>query len=160
MGWSEMSLETLDWIRSLNAVEHEYRVALIGMRRLDIEAKRDPTILDRDMRVRWIRAALSNLNGTYAIRLFAEFETGLRKFWGATRIEPEPGSIAEIIDRVAARHGVGHDERTNAHRSRMYRNRQIHDNEGEGETIDVNVCRSFLCTFLGKMPLTWVPPSA
>jgi hypothetical protein len=114
-----MPLETLDWNRNLKAIEHEYRVALIAMHRLADQARHDPTILDRDMRVRGIGEALSNLNGTYAIRLFAEFETGLRKFWGATRIEPEPGSIAEIIDRIAARHGIGHDELTNAHRSRL-----------------------------------------
>lgn len=151
-----MVLETLDLIRGLKAVEHECRVALIAMRRLADQASRDPTILDRDMRVRGIREALSNLNGTYAIRLFAEFETGLRRFWVTNRIEPEPFSVAEIIDRIAARHGIGHDERTDAHRCRSYRNRQIHDKDEEGETIHVSDCRSFLCTFLGKMPLTWV----
>lgn len=152
-----MPLETLDWIRNLKAIEHEYRVALIAMRRLADQARHDPNILERDMRVRGIGEALGNLNGTYAMRLFGEFETGLRKFWVTTRIEPEPRGIAEIIDRIAARHGVGHDELTNAHRSRQYRNRQIHDNEEEGETIEVRDFRSFLCTFLGKMPLTWAP---
>jgi hypothetical protein len=154
-----MALETLDWIRSLKAIEHEYRVADLAMRRLADQARRDPTVLDRDMRVRGISLALGHLNGTYGIRLFAEFETGLRKFWGTTRIEPEPRSIAEIIDRIAARHGIGHAELTNAPRARQYRNRQIHDNEEEGETLEVGDCRGFLCTFLGKMPLTWEPPT-
>jgi hypothetical protein len=154
-----MALETLDWIRSLKAIEHEYWVADLAMRRLADQARRDPTILDRDMRVRGIAGAWSHLNGTYGIRLFAEFETGLRKFWGATRIEAEPRSVAEIIDRIAARHGIGHAELTNAHRARQYRNRQIHDNEEEGETLEVSDCRSFLCTFLGKMPPNWEPPT-
>jgi hypothetical protein len=144
---------------SLKAIEHEYRVADLAMRRLADQARRDPTVLDRDMRVRGISEALGHLNGTYGIRLFAEFETGLRKFWGTTRIEPEPRRIAEIIDRIAARHGIGHFELTNAHRARQYRNRQIHDNEEEGETLEVGDCRSFLCTFLGKMPLTWETPT-
>lgn len=154
-----MPLETLDWIRSLKAIEHEYRVAHLAMRRLADQARRDPTILDEDMRVRGIDEALRNLNGTYAIRLFAEFETGLRAFWVATRAEPEPRSIAEIIDRVASRYGFDHVELTNAHRSRQYRNRQVHDNEETGETLRVSECRSFLCTFLGRMPVTWEPPT-
>lgn len=154
-----MALETLDWIRSLKAIEHEYRVANIAMRRLADQARCDPTILDSDMRVRGISEAQGHLNGTYGIRPFAEFETGLRKFRGATRIESEPRSIAEIIDRIAARHGIGYAELTNAHRARQYRNRQIHDNEGEGETLEVSDCRGFLCTFLGQMPTDWEPPN-
>ena len=150
-----MPLETLDWIRDLKAIEHEYRVALLAMRRLADQARLDPNILESDLRVRGIGAALSNLNGTYAIRLFAEFETGLRKFWVTTRIEPEPRRMAEIMDRIASRQGIGHDELANAHRSRQYRNRQIHDNEEEGETIEVKDCRSFLCIFLSRMPPTW-----
>lgn len=154
-----MALETLDWIRSLKGIEHEYRVANIAMRRLADQARRDPTILDSDMRVRGISEALGNLDGTYGIRLFAEFETGLRKFWETTRIEPEPRGIAEIIDRIAARHGIGHVELTTAHRVRQYRNRQIHDNEEEGESLEVSDCRSCLCTFLSKMPSNWEPPA-
>ena len=153
-----MPLETFDWIRGLKAIEHEYRVALIAMRRLTAQARHDPTILDRDIRFREIEVALSNLNATYAVRLFAEFETGLRKFWVATRNEEEPRSVAELIDRIASRHGVRHDDLTNAHRSRRYRNRQIHANEEEGETIEVGDCRGFLCTFLGNTPLTWERP--
>jgi hypothetical protein len=73
-----MPLETYVLIDRLKAIEHEYRVAFLAMKRLAGEAKRDPTILDGGMRVRGIGEAQSHLNGTYAIRLFAEFETGLR----------------------------------------------------------------------------------
>ena len=58
-----MALETLDWIRSLKAIEHEYRVADLAMRRFADQARRDPAILDRDMRVRGISEALGHLNG-------------------------------------------------------------------------------------------------
>lgn len=150
-----MALETLERIRDLKSIEHEYRVALLAMNRLEVQARLDPTVLDNDMRVRGIGEALSNLNGTYAIRLFAEFETGLRVFWVATRNEPEPSRVAEIIDRIASRYGIGDEERTNAHRSRSYRNRQIHANQEKDETIKVSECRRFLCCFLGKMPSTW-----
>ena len=109
------------------------------------------------MRVRGIVEALSHLNGTYSIRLFAEFETGLRKFWSVTRTEQEPRGIAEIMDRIAARHGLAGDDLTNAHRSRKYRNRQIHDSEEDGESLEMRDCTKFLGTFFGKMPMNWEP---
>jgi len=153
-----MPLESLDWIRGLKDIVHEYRVALIAMRRLKDHATHDPTILDRDMRVRGIDEALNNLNGTYVIRLFAEFETGLRTFWTRTRADEEPSRIAEILDRIASRPGIGYDVLTNAHRSRQYRNRQIHDTEEQGETIEVEDCKRFLCNFLARLPKSWEPP--
>ena len=127
-----MPFELVNWLETLRSIEHEYRVAVIAMRRLADQARQDPTILDRDMRVRGIGEALSHLDGTYSIRLFAEFETCLRKFWGVTRREQEPRGVAEIMDRIAARHGIAGDDLANAHRSRKYRNRQIHDSEEEG----------------------------
>jgi len=155
-----MPLESLVWYRRLKAIEHEYRVANLGMRRLVVHARSDPTILESDMKFSGIGEALDNLNNTYAIRLFAEFETGLRHFWEAMRLDPEPRSIAEIIDRVASRHRIGSEQLANAHRVRKDRNRQAHDNEEEGEAIDVRDCRRFLNAFFGEMPTNWERPTA
>ena len=41
-------------------------------------ARRDPTILSGDLNLHDIINASERLEGTYIIRLFAEFETGLR----------------------------------------------------------------------------------
>ncbi len=150
-----MPLETLVRFRRLKAIEHEYRIAALAMRKLVVQARSDPTILEADMKFSGIGEALDNLNNTYAIRLFADFETGLRQFWTAARLEPEPRSITEIIDRVASRHRIGSDELRNVHRVRKDRNRQVHDNEEEGEAIDVGDCRHFLNAFLGEMPSSW-----
>lgn len=154
-----MPRETREWIVSLRSIENEYRVAFIGMARLSDQARHDPAILGPGLRLRDVDEARRHLNATYAIRLFAEFETGLRHFWTTTRNEPEPRRIAETIDRIASRHRVFHSYLRNCHRVRQYRNRQVHQSEEVGETLEVRECCSYLCTFLGRMPPDWKPPT-
>ena len=97
-----MPLETLEWIDALKAVERESRVVRIAVDRLAVEAARDSIILGRALRVRDIGNASRRMEGTYVVRLFAEFETGLRLFWATTRATPVPDRIADIIDSFAA----------------------------------------------------------
>lgn len=151
-----MARESLAWIRSIKAIENEYQVAVIAMKRLSTDAGHDPNILGRDLRFRNVKEAQEKLSATYAIRMFAEFETGLRTSWVVTRTDPEPTSIAEIIDRIASRARIVGDYLANAHRARRYRNRQIHDNQEEGEHLAVVDCRSYLNNYLGRMPMDWV----
>jgi len=150
-----MPLETLQWIDRLKAIEREFRVVRIAMDRLAVAAAHDSTILGRALRVREIGNASRRLEGTYVVRLFAEFETGLRLFWAATRVTSVPDRIADIVDSIAARQGIADGCRMNVHRVRGYRNRLVHQREEEGEVIAIVNSRSHLCTFLGKMPLDW-----
>ena len=70
-----MPLETLRWLDRLKGVEREYRIVRLATDRLAAEAAHDPTILGRTLRVREIGPASQRLEGTYVVRLFAEFET-------------------------------------------------------------------------------------
>src|SRR5437588_22398 len=114
-----MPLETLEWIDRLKVVEREYRVVRVAMDRLTAAAAQDPTILGRELRVREIGNASRRLEGTYVVRLFAEFETGLRLFWAATRVAPVPDRVADIVDSIAARQGIADAYRMNTHRVRL-----------------------------------------
>ncbi len=154
-----MALETLDWLRRIKSIENEYRVAFIAMRHLAVDAERDPGILGKNLQPSVIPRAQDNLNATYAIRMFAEFETGLRAFWVVTKVDPEPSRVAEIIDRIASGRRIVGDFLINAHRVRIYRNRQVHDNLEVGESVSVAACRSFLKNYLARMPQDWVPHS-
>ncbi len=150
-----MPLEVLQWIDRRKGVEREYWVVRIAMDRFAAEAGHDPTILGRDLRVREIGNASRRLEGTYVVRLFAEFETGLRLFWAAARVAPVPDRIADIVDSIAARQGIADTYRMNTHRVRLYRNRLVHQREEEGEVIAIETSRSQLCTFVGRMPWDW-----
>src|SRR3954452_21429016 len=90
-----------EWQSRIKAVEREY----VGMRqaadRLLQAALDDPTILQGNLRQRDIAGASKNLEGSYLIRLFAEFETGTRQYWG-TKWDTYPKTV-DLLNGLAAR---------------------------------------------------------
>ena len=59
--------------------------ARLAIDRLLSQARREPALLRGDVTLRDLAIASGRLDGTYVIRLFAEFETGLRLFWPSAR---------------------------------------------------------------------------
>lgn len=70
------SVNKYEWQSRIKAVEREYQAMRQAADRFREAAQDDPTILRDDIRHREIVAASAHLEGTYLIRLFAEFETG------------------------------------------------------------------------------------
>jgi hypothetical protein len=66
------------WIRRIKTIEREYSAMRLAVDRLLEGARRDPTILTGDLKLYDIINASERLEGTYIIRLFAEFETRAR----------------------------------------------------------------------------------
>ena len=73
-----------EWQSRIKAVEREYMAMRQAADRFRQAAHDDPNILLEDLRHREIVMASRNLEGTYVIRLFAEFETGARQYWNST----------------------------------------------------------------------------
>ena len=97
--------------------------------------------------------ASSNLEGTYIIRLFAEFETGARQYWNATWAT-DPKTV-DLLDGLAARRAIPDTQRDNAHLVRDYRNGLVHDREDILAAVPMDVARHHLCHFFSFLPLTW-----
>jgi len=76
-----MPHQRFDWHERIKAVEREYSSAQSAIIKLSAADARDPSVLGDDLRPRYLRSAGENLEGTYLIRMFAEFETGVRSFW-------------------------------------------------------------------------------
>jgi len=113
----------------------------------------DPTILEQNLRHGEIIVASKNLEGTYIIRLFAEFETGTRQYWAATwGTDPK---TAELINGLAARREIPDTQRRNAHLVREYRNALVHEREEKPEPVLIGVARSYLCHFFSFLPTRW-----
>ena len=70
-----------DWHERIKAVEREYWSARRAVDRLLAEVVRDPSALGKGPSPRDLRSADEHLEGTYLVRMFAEFETGVRSFW-------------------------------------------------------------------------------
>src|SRR5271166_5033472 len=71
-----------EWHERIKAVEREYWSARRAIDRLSADVARDPGALGEGPSPRDLRSADENLEGTYLVRMFAEFETGVRSFWG------------------------------------------------------------------------------
>src|SRR5690348_17312448 len=91
----------------------------LALDRLLAEARRDPTILAGKLKVQDVAEASGRLEGTYLIRLFAEFETGLRLYWATIRMTEPP--TQHLLDGIAARREIPPARLAGAHAVREYR---------------------------------------
>src|SRR5688572_17608537 len=116
-----------EWLSRIKAVEREYVAIRQATERLIAHAQADPTVLKGDLRYREIVFAFDRLEGTYIIRLFAEFETGLRNYWSSKwRSFPK---TATLIESTAARCEIPDLRRVQVHSVREYRNALVHERE-------------------------------
>jgi hypothetical protein len=136
----------------IKEVEREYRVVRLAVDRLMKSAQQDPAVLG-PFQTRHFRAASAQLEGTYLIRLFAEFESSLRLFWAIFR-SSQP-KTRDLIDGVAALTGVSIAEKFDAHSVRLYRNNLIHEHDDQIVAVRLSEARHFLCQFFRRLASRW-----
>jgi hypothetical protein len=141
------------WQSRIKAVEREHVAMRQAANRFLQAALDDPTILQWNLRHGEIVAASRNLEGTYIIRLFAEFETGAREYWGA-KWATDPKAV-DLLDGLAARCEIPDVQRDNAHLVRDYRNALIHEREDMPDVVPMDKARSYLCHFFSYLPPRW-----
>lgn len=142
-----------DWLDRIKAVEREYLIARRAVDAFSAALEKDQSILPPNTRIRDAQAMSDNLEGTYIIRLFAAFESGLRSYWASIRTTKPP--VRDLVDSVAGDRGVPDDLRDQVHEVREYRNSLVHENDEEVEAVAINVARSRLCTFFARLPDDW-----
>jgi hypothetical protein len=148
-----MKRERLDRIK---AVEREYEVAKTATEMLDEALKSNPSLLGRAKLSPADAQNLSeNLEATYLLRLYAEFEAGLRDAWKNHFKRSRSPPMKALLNAVAAKCSVPEDDLDNAHAVRKYRNSLVHEEGEEAQTITLARARGFLCTFFGRLPLKW-----
>ena len=152
---SAASLKQFEWQNRIKDVEQEFASTRLATNRLLAEAKRDATILQKAVSLRDIQQASCRLDGTYIIRLFAEFETGLRQYWPTARGTDPPTRTRDLLDGIAATRRIPRDQLNDAHEVRDYRNNLIHDREERSTPIPIAEARRRLCRFFSFLPLTW-----
>ncbi|CAN5626654.1 hypothetical protein BH23PLA1_BH23PLA1_41670 [soil metagenome] len=73
-----MSRKLDEWSSRIKAVQREYSAVRFAIERLKAQVERDPALLAKPVEIRDLRDAFDHLEGTYIIRIFSEFEAGLR----------------------------------------------------------------------------------
>ena len=142
-----------EWPTRIKDVEREYKSMRLASDRLLDEARHDPTILKENLGLRDIANASKRLEGTYIIRLYAEFETGLRLFWRT--IKPTEPLTRDLLEGISARRGIPIDRLAGAHTVRVYRNSLVHERDEEVAPISIGRARSHLCHFFAYLPERW-----
>lgn len=141
----------------IKAVERQYETALFAARRLADELHRDPTLGKTKTAPTKLAVAetLAGLAPTYIVRMFAEFESGLRSY----RRSIKPGKKARtehLIDAVASRRKIEDGLRVAAHAVRTYRNALVHEDSSEPVApLSVAEVRRHLMLFFGHLPYDW-----
>src|SRR5687767_11142829 len=117
-----------EWPSRVKAIEREFSALRLAAARLLEHAGNDPNILASDgIRTRDVGNAYLHLEGTYLIRLFAEFETGLRLYWETVK-DTHP-RMEDLVKGVASRRKISHDLIGSVHQIREYRNSLVHERE-------------------------------
>jgi hypothetical protein len=143
-------------IERLRAVEREYQVAAAATEILLEALHRDPTLLVvRRLDQRDLRTFQARLQATYFIRLFAEFETGLRDYWTNGRGKNPSARIFDLIEAIASYRPVVNNIRLKAHDVRKYRNRLVHEEDAEADEVSIETARRYLSRFFGYLPPDW-----
>jgi len=142
-----------EWQSRIKAVEREYAAMRQAADRFEQASLADPTILQGNLRHGEIVVASKKLEGTYLVRLFAEFETGARQYW-TTNWDTDPRTV-DLLNGLAARCGIPDTQRDHAHRVRDYRNALVHERQDMPEVLSIAVARGYLCHFFNFLPPQW-----
>jgi len=143
-----------EWHERIKAIEREYWSVRRAVDRLVADVARDPKALGERPGPRDLRSADENLEATYFVRMFAEFETGVRSYWRTIR--PGARTQAEVLlDRVGERCRVPVEVIDLAQRTREYRNSLLHEREDQVEAVALSDARRCLQHYLSRLPNEW-----
>jgi hypothetical protein len=140
----------------MRAIEREFRIARLAVTTLRQALQADPTLLHgEELKVADANAFADNLEGTYLLRIFAEFEQGLRDWWlKGLRRRSSPKTFV-LMEGIAARRHIPRLDLENAHLVRDHRNTLIHEESEYGRPVTFAEARRYLCTYFKWLPLTW-----
>lgn len=143
-------------IERIRAVEREHQAAAVAVELLEERLRTDPVFGAHDAwRFKDARSLRANLEGTFLLRLFAEFESGLRDAWRNAFGRATQPPMRDLLEAVARLRLIPQDWLDGAHEVREYRNRLVHEGDEPGAAVTLAEARHRLCRFFGWLPLTW-----
>lgn len=138
------------------AVLREFQTAIVAIGLLEERIRANPSFLsDYDLRPRDARNLANHLEATFLIRLYAEFESGLREIWRSffRRVTHPP--MMDLLVALATLRFIPQDCVQEVDAVRTYRNSLVHELVLDAENIAIAHARRRLCWFWSFMPLDW-----
>lgn len=142
-------------LNQVKRVELEYGATRFAVDRLLGDIRSDSSWLPEEIKVKNIQIASSRLEATYFIRLFAEFESVLRRFWMETLTTAPPSRTRDVVDSLGARKTVPAGLILQVHAVREYRNQLVHHGGSTLAAVSLATARSHLCRFISYLPIKW-----
>ena len=143
-------------IERILAIEREYRAATEAVSLLEAELGADPNRGDtQGWRNRDARNLARNLESTYLIRLFAEFESGLRSCWERSLKRTTHPPVKDLLDAIAYIRTIPQDLLDDVHEVRRLRNAFVHESDGSEIPLSLAEAKSRLCHYFSWLPLDW-----
>lgn len=150
-----------EWLDQIGDIEMECSAARSALALLAQELEANPRWgAPHGWRARDAESCRENLETTYIIRLFAEFESGLRNVWKRYFRKNSRPPTKQLIESVAAKRQIPQDCLSKAHQVRGFRNRLVHELDGEDleqppVTLTLGEAKSRLCTYFSYLPRDW-----
>ena len=146
----------LERIIRIKDIEKEYRVAVIARDVLAERLAREPSMLtEKGLEQVHFNRFRNNLEPTYLIRIFAEFETGLRDYWRRSPGKRSNPKVSDMIRSVGSTRKIDFRETSDVDAVRKYRNKLVHEEDSSTASVGIGEARKSLCIFFGRLPEDW-----
>lgn len=147
-----------EWLSRVKAVERQYRAAKSSVDQMRVLVIRGDATLE-GVGVGDLISTSENMESTYLIRLWADFETAIRSYYGWRRNEPDSRiKTRDLIDAVAGvrlGRAISIDVREKVHVVREYRNSLVHARDDLLSAVALSDARRVLNLYLCRLPETW-----
>ena len=142
------------------AVAEEYQAAWTAAGTLGESLKADPNFGEAHG---WRKKAgedfIDNLEGTYIVRIYAEFEAGLHDYWKTYLGRDTHPKMVQLLNEAIPNQRFPQDWIDNADEVREYRNFLVHDMEEEPPadlvTFTVKEAKTHLCAYFSCLDPNW-----
>lgn len=142
-------------IERIAAVAREYLAAKSAADLLKAKLQADPNCgRNQGWEARDGTAFIDKLDATYLIRLFAEFEAGLRDYWEYHLGKDTHPPMVQLMPAVADQR-LSIDRFEDADAVRDYRNVLVHEPPPNMRAFTVREAKSHLCYFFGRLDPDW-----
>lgn len=143
-------------LQRLRAVQREFETAAVAIDALGARFKVDPSALaSYGLTKRDFHKLQQNLEATYLVRLFAEFETTLRSAWTHAFHRVSHPRITDLHNSIAARRSIPERWLDAVHEVRVYRNSIVHEDSDKASPVAIPDACNRLCRFLSQLPARW-----
>lgn len=137
------------------AVEREFFAARRAVALLVEQTRVDPsTVADLGIRPSDVRDCSNNLERTYMVRMFADWEAGLRDVWANALGQATAPPMRDLLEALSARLHIDATTLAEAHEAREYRNALVHLGRPP-RPMSLAQARSRLRKFFSYMPRDW-----